>query len=57
MVVEAAGGKVTDVFGNEQRYDREINGAVISNGILHEELLAVREKAIEEDLADPAYGS
>ena len=39
VIVEEAGGKVTDLFGNEQRYDRDINGAVISNGIVHDEVI------------------
>lgn len=41
VIVEASGGKVTDLFGNEQRYDRDINGAVISNGKVHDEVVAV----------------
>lgn len=40
LLVEEAGGKVTDLDGNEQRYDRAINGAIISNGSIHQELLA-----------------
>ena len=32
VIVEEAGGKVTNLFGNEQRYDEDIKGAVISNG-------------------------
>lgn len=39
VIVEEAGGRVTDLFGNEQRYDEEINGALISNGIVHDELV------------------
>ena len=39
IIVEEAGGKVTDLFGNEQRYDKSINGAVISNGVVHEETI------------------
>ena len=39
VIVEEAGGKVTDLFGNEQRYDESINGAVISNGKVHEEVI------------------
>lgn len=35
VIVEEAGGKVTDMFGNPQRYDCPINGAIISNGELH----------------------
>lgn len=48
VIVEEAGGKVTDIYGNEQKYDRELNGALISNGILHEELL----KLIRENVLD-----
>ena len=39
LIVEEAGGKVTDFYGNTQRYDQDINGAIISNGISHEEVL------------------
>ena len=39
VIVEEAGGKVTDLFGNEQRYDQDINGAVISNGKVHEQII------------------
>ena len=44
LIVEEAGGKVTDVFGNEQRYDRPVKGAVISNGSLHDQLVALAAK-------------
>jgi fructose-1,6-bisphosphatase/inositol monophosphatase family enzyme len=39
VIVEEAGGKVTDFFGNEQRYDEDLNGAVLSNGIVHDEII------------------
>ena len=39
VIVEEAGGKVTDLFGNEQRYDKSIKGAIISNGKVHDEVL------------------
>ncbi len=39
IIVEEAGGKVTDLFGREQRYDQPINGCLTSNGVLHQELL------------------
>jgi len=39
VIIEEAGGKVTDLFGNEQRYDRSINGAIISNGIVHDDIV------------------
>ncbi|MBE6654267.1 MAG: inositol monophosphatase [Ruminococcaceae bacterium] len=44
IIVEEAGGKVTDLFGNEQRYDGDINGAIISNGIVHEEAVLTLAK-------------
>lgn len=41
IIVEEAGGKVTDLFGNEQRYDRPIKGFIASNGVIHDQLLGV----------------
>jgi inositol-phosphate phosphatase/L-galactose 1-phosphate phosphatase/histidinol-phosphatase len=38
LVVEEAGGKVTDLYGKEQRYDGRIYGAIISNGHLDQTL-------------------
>lgn len=39
LIVSEAGGCVTDMFGNDQRYDGEINGAIISNGVSHQKVL------------------
>jgi fructose-1,6-bisphosphatase/inositol monophosphatase family enzyme len=39
--VEEAGGKVTDMFGEDQRYDKKIKGCIISNGLVHEELAKI----------------
>jgi fructose-1,6-bisphosphatase/inositol monophosphatase family enzyme len=47
VIVEEAGGKVTNLFGENERYDREINGAVISNGAVHDELLSVIAKHVK----------
>lgn len=41
VIVEEAGGRVTDLDGNEQRYDKPINGAVATNGILHSGALKI----------------
>lgn len=46
VIVEEAGGKVTDLFGNEQRYDQSINGAIISNKKVHDEVV----KIVKENL-------
>lgn len=39
IIIEEAGGKVTDLDGNDQRYDKEINGVVVSNGKIHDQLI------------------
>lgn len=49
IIVEEAGGKVTDLFGNEQRYDQPIKGAIISNGKVHDELTALVKDFILHD--------
>lgn len=49
VIVDEAGGKVTDLFGNEQRYDKSIKGALISNGLVHNEVVDVIKKYIIEE--------
>lgn len=39
VIVEEAGGKVTSFFGEEQRYDTDIKGAIVSNGKVHDEVI------------------
>ncbi len=41
IITEEAGGKVTDLNGNERRYDKDGIGCIVSNGILHNELLEI----------------
>lgn len=48
VIVEEAGGKVTNLFGEEQRYDTDIKGAIVSNGLVHEEVIETIKKYIEE---------
>lgn len=49
VIVEEAGGKVTDLFGNDQRYDQSIKGALISNGLVHDEVVnTIKTHIIEE---------
>ena len=47
VIVEEAGGKVTDIFGNEQRYDKDINGCIISNGVVHDDVVNTIKKYIK----------
>lgn len=44
IIVSEAGGVVTDLFGKEQKYDSDINGALISNGIVHDEVVELIKK-------------
>ena len=39
VIVEQLGGCVTDLSGNEQRYDQDIKGAVITNKIPHDAIM------------------
>lgn len=47
VIVEEAGGIVTDLFGNNQRYDESINGAVVSNGKVHQEVINTTQKYLK----------
>ena len=38
VIVEEAGGIVTNIYGEEQRYDEDINGAIICNKEAYEEV-------------------
>jgi len=44
IITEEAGGKVTDLNGNERRYDQDGIGCIVSNGILHNEILEIVQK-------------
>jgi fructose-1,6-bisphosphatase/inositol monophosphatase family enzyme len=43
LIVEESGGKVTDRQGQEMRCDRPVNGAIVSNGLVHDRLLDLAE--------------
>lgn len=47
IIVEEAGGRVTDLFGNDQRYDKPIHGALITNSVVHDEVLALIKEKLE----------
>lgn len=44
IIVKEAGGIVTDLFGNKQRYDCDINGAIVSNKKVYLEILELINK-------------
>jgi len=48
LLIDEAGGKTTDLYGNEQRYDGPLNGFIASNGVMHEQLVALLNKALQK---------
>lgn len=44
LLVKEAGGRVSNILGAEQRYDQKVRGAIISNGLIHDELVALAKK-------------
>lgn len=46
VIVEEAGGKVTNIFGEEQRYDTDIKGAIVSNEKVHNQVVEVLNKTL-----------
>lgn len=47
LIVEGAGGKVTDLFGGDPgRLDGEIRGLVVSNGRIHDHLVAAIQQSV-----------
>lgn len=46
LIVEEAGGKVTNLFGEEQRYDQEVKGVIMSNGSpgIHDRLVELAKQ-------------
>lgn len=48
LIVTEAGGKVTNFYGEEQRYDASIKGAIITNGVSHDQILTKVKKYIRQ---------
>lgn len=48
LIVEEAGGKVTDMYGNEQRYDQPIKGYVASNGLVHDRIIQLIKQVTKQ---------
>lgn len=55
VIVEEAGGKVTDLFGNEQRYDQPVKGFLASNGLVHDVLLELVHQQYAEKESTPSF--
>ncbi len=47
IIVEEAGGRVTDLYGNDQLYDRPTKGFIASNGVVHDELVELVKESIK----------
>lgn len=46
LIVTEAGGKVTNLYGKEQRYDKSIKGAIITNGVSHNQIVEIVQKYV-----------
>lgn len=46
IIVEEAGGKVTDLFGNDQKYNGPLKGAIISNKAIHSSIVNLFKKLL-----------
>jgi fructose-1,6-bisphosphatase/inositol monophosphatase family enzyme len=46
LFVEEAGGIVTDLYGNDQKYDEPVHGIIARNGVVQEELLAIARRSL-----------
>jgi myo-inositol-1(or 4)-monophosphatase len=45
LLVEEAGGNATDLFGKTpKRFDRDMEGQLVSNGLLHKEILSILDR-------------
>ncbi len=41
ILIEEAGGRTSDIEGNDQRYDTDLNGFLATNGALHDDILTL----------------
>ncbi len=48
IIIDEAGGKVTDLFGGEQKYDQVIKGLIASNGLIHDKLVEISKKLVSK---------
>lgn len=48
LIVTEAGGRVTNLYNEEQRYDKDIMGGIISNGISHDEIYEIVRKYVTQ---------
>ena len=46
LLIDEAGGKTTDLYGNEQKYDGALKGFVASNGVVHDEIIEILSKTL-----------
>jgi myo-inositol-1(or 4)-monophosphatase len=45
IIVEEAGGKATSIEGLDQRYDAKLNGHIVTNGLVHDEVIDILKKS------------
>ena len=45
VIIEEAGGRITDLDGNEYDYTKPFRGTIVSNGVVHDELVQIVAKS------------
>lgn len=48
IIIQEAGGRVTDLYGQEQRYDQKVKGFLASNGVIHDEIIEMLQEFNDE---------
>ena len=48
LIIEEAGGVVTNLFGYDQRYDQDIKGVIASNKVVYNKILEIVSKYVKE---------
>lgn len=48
VIIEEAGGKVTNLRGEEQPYDKETFGAILSNSKVHQQMVAIASQTLAD---------
>lgn len=48
LIIEEAGGKVTNLDGSPLKLDEKIAGAIMSNGLVHHELVAITKQVLQD---------
>lgn len=46
LIVDEAGGKTSDLYGNEQRYDKSVKGFIATNALVHKQIVELAKRCL-----------